>query len=175
MTDFVTNQALSHNPTTKGWAIYLVDVSLLHGMFRTLKKLVGTNERKAVEAVETAVDAAKVETSGGGETTFKSYEEQKKIAERKKDKQHRETEKQYNEHFDGCPSCSKHGLTIQWIILSEDEKAKSIECEHCNTIFKEEVVNGELELQAVDSIHDVPTVTSAEQYELRKHRELGNL
>lgn len=144
-------------------------------MFRTLKKLLGTNERKAVEAVETAMDAAKVETSDRGETTYKSYEEQKKIAETMKDKQHRETERQYNEHFDGCPSCSKHGLTIQWIILSEDKKAKSIECEYCNTIFREKVVNGELELHAVDSIRDVPAVKSAEQYERRKHKKLGNL
>lgn len=144
-------------------------------MFRTLKKLLGSDERKAVEAVETAMDAAMVDISDGDETTFKSYEEQKKIANKRKDKQHRETEKQYNEHFDGCPSCSKHGLTIQWIILGENKKAKSIECEHCNTIFNEEVVNGELELHAVDSIYDVPAVTSAEQYERQKHKKLGNL
>ncbi|MCY4729967.1 hypothetical protein KY092_05270 [Natronomonas gomsonensis] len=144
-------------------------------MFRTLKRLLGTNERKAVETVETAMDAAMVEASSGGETTFKSYEEQKRIAEKKKGKQHRQQEQQYNEHFDGCPSCSKHGLTIQWIILSENKKAKSIECQYCNTMFREKVVNGELELQAVDSIHDVRPVKSAEQYERRKHEKLGNL
>lgn len=144
-------------------------------MFRTLKELLGTNERNVVEAVETAMDAAMTDTNDGGKTTFKSYEEQKKIANKLKDKQHRETEKQYKENFDGCPSCSKHGLTIQWIILSEDKKAKSIECEHCNTIFREKVVESELELHAVNSIYEGPAVTSAQEYERRKHKKLGNL
>lgn len=147
-------------------------------MFRFLKKLFGPTERKAISQIEKGMKQATKDfdsTTGKSKPIFKSYEEQKRIAEKKKDKQHRNAEQQYNEHFDGCPACSKPGLTIQWIIVGENQKAKSIECEYCNTLFEENVVEGELELTDVNSIYDIPPVRSAMNYEKSKHKKLGNL
>ena len=152
-------------------------------MLRLLKKILEPPEKKALRKVEkgTKTVSKDLKKSSGKQqkSKFKSYEEQKRIAQKRKDSQHKQTEREYNEHFNGCPSCSRHGLTIQWIVVSRKKKAKSIECEYCNQIFEEKVVGPpgkkELKLYEVGSINDIPAVKSAEKYELEKHKKLGNL
>ena len=152
-------------------------------MFRVIRKLLGSKESKALGKTEKAIKRVTKEPKNkrkqkksSNNDIIKSYKVQKREQASKKGALHKNTEKEYNEEFGGCPSCSRDGLTIQWIIVSRKKKAKSIECEYCNSLFEEKVVSSssgnKLVLNNVKSLDDLTSVKSATRYEMKKYMKL---
>ena len=101
------------------------------------------------------------------------------ITHNKKGYLHNEAEKGINSEMNGCPKCDEWQLSVQWYRDGPLKKAKLITCENCRTLFKEAVLStdssSEYKLREVDGVSDVPAVSSAVIYELKKHYKLGNL
>jgi len=99
------------------------------------------------------------------------------VSRNKKGRLHRDAEQGINEEVNGCPNCGEWSLSVQWYRHEFLSKAKLITCENCRTLFKETVLgehgSATYKLREVDDVNDVPTVSSAVLYEIRKHRKLG--
>ena len=87
---------------------------------------------------------------------------------------HKEVEAGYNAEFGGCQSCGRKSLTVRWEKRGARRK-KIIECEHCNTLYQERVVGGDLQLQPIKDESQINSERSGLVYELEKHLELGTI